>query len=220
MLRTRSAVLGLALLVSGACVGRGCFQSQTPPYPQWQRVTEADGREYRVVERGAYRAFYDPSGRPQRIEFDSNDDGKADHIAYHDGAEKAQRLEIDTDFDGRIDRWEHYDREGRLLKVGSSRRGGTPERWAHLGPDSLPVRMEYDSDRDGRIERVEVFEAGRLVRVETDADRDGRVDRWQDWRSGLLGAEDFDTDGDGKPDRRLRYGTNGEVETFEPLKKE
>ena len=110
--------------------------------------------------------------------------------------------------------------EGRLLKVGSSVRGSRPDRWAFLGPEGLASRVEYDGDGDGKVDRVEILEQGRLVRVEVDADRDGRLDRWQDWRSGVLSAEELDTDGDGIPDQRLLYGTNGKVETVEPLRNE
>jgi len=186
----------MLLAASAACGGRGCTTQETSPFPDWRRVKGADGKEYRLVERGAYRAYYDPAGSLQRIEFDSNGDGRPDHFAHHDGAPRARLLEIDTSFDGKINRWEHYDSEGRLVKVGSSTLGGRPERWAHLGDDGLPVRVEHDADRDGRL------------------------DRWQDWHSGVLAYEDLDTDGDGVPDRRLRYGTNGEVETLEPLKHE
>ena len=221
--RMRSAtrsLLVMLLVASAACAGRSCTTQDASPFPGWRRVKGADGQEYRLVERGAYRAYYDPAGRLQRIEYDSNGDGRPDHFAHHDGAPRARLLEVDTSFDGKINRWEHYDSEGRLVKVGSSTLGERPERWAHLGNDGLPVKVEHDADRDGNVERVEVLLNGRLVRVEVDADRDGRLDRWQDWHSGVLAFEDLDTDGDGKPDRRLRYGTSGEVETLEPLKHE
>jgi hypothetical protein len=220
MPRARLAVVAFAVLAHLACGDQEAVQTEPAPYPKWRRATDPDGRELRIVERGAYRAVYDSAGDLLRIEYDSNGDGRPDHFAHHDGAPKARLLEIDTDYDGTINRWEHYDPDGRLVKVGSSRRGETPDRWAYLGPDGLASRMEYDSDGDGRVDRVEVLEQGRLVRVEVDADRDGRLDRWQDWRSGVLSAEELDTNGDGKPDRRLLYGTSGNVETVEPLRDE
>jgi hypothetical protein len=220
MPRLDVAFLALVVFMHPGCSDGDGPRGAPKPYAKWRRVTEPGGKELRVVERGAYRALYSPGGELQRIEYDSNDDGRADHIAYHDGAPRARLIEIDTDHDGEVNRWEHYDAEGRLIKVGSSRRGGKPDRWAFLGPDGLASRMEYDSDSDGRVDRIEVLEQGRLVRVEVDVDRDGKIDRWQDWRTGVLSAEELDTDGDGEPDRRLLYGTGGNVETVEPLQNE
>jgi hypothetical protein len=208
----------LLLLGLSACGDGSCLYSSRGPSPEWTRTVGEDGVEYRLVERGPYSAYYDTSGRLQRIEFDSNGDGRPDNIAHHDGAERARLLEVDTDFDGSFDRFEHYDETGRLVKVGSAPRGrSVPERWAYPGPDGLPTRMEYDADGDGRVERAEVFEAGRIVAVEVDSDRDGRIDRWQDWRSGILASEEFDTDADGKPDRRLSYDAGGKVAGVEAL---
>jgi hypothetical protein len=214
--RILATVLLLALAV--ACDEGSCLYTKPGRSAEWTRVKGEDGSELRLVERGPYRAYYDAAGRLQRIEFDSNGDGRPDNIAHHDGAERARLLEVDTNFDGTFDRWEHYDEEGRLVKVGVALGGTAPQRWSYLGPDGLPNRIEYDSDSDGRPERVEVFEAGRIVAVEVDSDRDGRIDRWQDWRTGILSFEDFDSDGDGRPDRRLHYDAGGKVRGIEKLK--
>ena len=217
-MRERAAWLALLILVvTTACSGPGCFYGEATNLPEWRAVKGENGVEYRLVERGAYKLYYDLAGRLDRIEFDSNNDGRADYVARHEGAPKARLLEIDTDHDGRMDRWEFYDEAGELVKIGYSTGGDQPDHWAHLGPDGLPTKMEYDSDGDGRVDRAELFEAARLVRVELDTDRDGRIDRWMDWRSGILDFEDIDTDGDGRPDRRLRYNAAGEVEALEPL---
>jgi hypothetical protein len=202
--RARQVALVALTLVALACGGR----AGQPP-GQLPVVRGADGRTYTLLDKGAYKAFYDSWGRLVRIEYDSNGDGKPDYIAHHDGAKTPRLIEVDEDFDGNTDRWESYSPEGRLLKVGVSRHGHGPDLWNVLGPDGQPARREYDDDGDGRVERSEVLSAGRVVRVEIDADHDGRTDRWQDWRAGQLVAEDLDTNGDGRPDRRLRYGAGG-----------
>lgn len=212
MSRTRGlAALALALLAAG-CGGRGGLPPGRPA-----RVKAADGREYYLVDKGRYKAYYDPWGRLARIEYDSNGDGRADQISHHGGSKTPHLIEVDENFDGTIDRWEDYDKAGKLLKVGTSRRGGVPDVWTFPGPDGQPSRKEYDDDHDGRIDRVDVFEGGRLVRVELDSDRDGRIDRWQRWEAGRLAAEELDTDGDGRPDRRLGYDSKGKVAGLEKL---
>ncbi len=206
----RALLAGTFLLA--ACGGRGGTPPDVPPV-----VRGPDGKPYRLVVKGPYAAYYDPWGQLDRIERDSNGDGKPDQIAHYDGAKTAHLLEVDEDFDGRIDRWEDYDAAGKLLKVGVSRRGRGPDLWTVPGPSGVPWRKEYDEDGDGKVDRIEILEAGRVVRVEIDGNRDGRIDRWQEWRNGRLVAEDLDTDGDGKPDRRLRYGAAGQVVGLEPL---
>ena len=209
-------VVAVTLAWVTGCSGRGC-PSGAPSAPAWRVVTADDGTEYRLVERGRYRTYYDMGGALERIEYDSDADGRADHVAHFDGADVPRLLEVDSNLDGAVDRWEHYDAAGELVKVGYSDSGAQAERWAYPDADGLPQRMEYDSDGDQRVDRAEVFDQGRLVRVEVDSDRDGQMDRWQDWRSGILGSEDVDTDADGKPDVRLRYDAGGSVNALEPL---
>ncbi len=198
-----------------ACGGRGGLPPEIPPL-----VKGPDGIEYRLVQKGPYKAFYDVWGRLDRIEYDQNGDGRADHIAHHEGAKTPHLIDVDEDFDGKVDRWEDYDKDGALVKVGASRRGKGPDMWAVPERAGSPARKEFDDDGDGKIDRVETLDAGgRIVKVEVDADRDGRLDRWQEWRGGRLLAEELDTNGDGKPDRRLAYDARGSVRAIEPLRR-
>jgi len=208
----RRLALGAALALSG-CGGLGGQPPASLPM-----VRGADGREYLLLDRGAYKAFYDTRGRLERIEYDSNADGRPDQIARHDGSKLPRTIEIDEDFDGRVDRFESYDGEGRLLKVGMSRRQGAADVWSVLGPGGEAVKREYDDDGDGRVERAEILQAGRVARIEVDGDRDGRIDRWQDWSSGRLASEELDTDRDGRADRRLLYLPDGTLQGVEPLR--
>lgn len=208
---SRLSLLLLAALAA-ACGGLG-----GQPQARLPVIQGADGREYQVLDRGAYKAYYGPDDKLERIEYDSNGDGRPDQTAYHHGRKLPDLIEVDEDFDGRTDRWEEYDAQGRLTRVGASRRGGKPDLWQVLGPDNQPARREYDEDGDGRVDRSELLSAGRLARLEIDSDRDGRVDRWQEWREGRLVGEDLDTDGDGRPDRRLSYGAGGRLQGLERL---
>jgi len=209
------AVFGFCWL-GAACGGRGGLPPDLPP-----RVKGPDGREYLLLDRGPYKGFYDQWGRLQRIEYDSNNDGKPDYIAIHDGEKSPHLLQVDEDFDGLTDRWEEYDPAGILTKVGLSRRhSGSPDLWITPGPGDLPALKEYDENGDMRVDRRELFRGGLIVKVEIDSDNDGKIDRWQDWSTGRLSSEGLDTNADGKPDRRVVYGDKGRVLKLESISSE
>src|SRR5258708_34181677 len=94
---------GMSLFVAGCGSGPGRSLEGAPV------LKGPDGREYRVLSKGRYKAFYDASGHVDRLEFDSNGDGKTDQVAFYDGASSPRRVEIDSNFDGKTDRWESYD---------------------------------------------------------------------------------------------------------------
>jgi hypothetical protein len=213
--------LGRIWILTAALLGTGCaghcgalggLPPERPPI-----LKGPDGSVYHLVGRGPYKAFYDRWGRLQRLEYDQNGDGRADRIAHYDGTRFPRTIEVDEDFDGVFDRWEDYDDAGRLVKVGTSRRGHGPDMWTALNQQGEPVRREYDDDGDGRPERFEYLQRGQVIRVELDTDRDGRIDRWQEWRAGRLISEEVDTDGDGRPDQRIRYGEGGNVLGLEAI---
>jgi hypothetical protein len=203
----------LAASCAGQCGARGGLPPGRPP-----TVTGPDGEKYHLVDKGAYKAFYDAWGRLQRIEYDSNGDGRPDHIALHAGKHHPYEIDVDADFDGKTDRWELYDDEGKLVKIGTARAPGlAPNLWTSAGAPGQPERREHDEDGDGRMERVEISREGKVAEVEVDGDRDGRIDRWQRWENGRLVAEDLDTDRDGKADRTVRYDPRGKVLALEPI---
>jgi hypothetical protein len=104
----------------------------------------------------------------------------------------AIRAQIDTDGDGVADRWEYYGPDGRVAKVGSSRRSpGKPDTWSYPDGFGGVGRREYDDDGDGIAERAE------------------------DLLDGVVVAEELDTDGDGRRDRRLVRGPSGAIERIE-----
>jgi hypothetical protein len=215
---TRRIFLVLPALCVAACSMRSCAEPAGLAPDLSPVLKGPDGVEYYLLDRGRFKAYYDASGRLQRIEYDSNGDGRPDVIAYHDGAKSPHLLEIDENFDGKIDRWEDYDPSGILVKVGVSRRGTErPDMWTFPGPGGLPARKEYDDNGDGLVDRVEIYTAGQLVKVELDTSGDGQMHRWQEWRDGHLLTEEFDIDGDGKPDRRIRYAKNGRIEVIEKI---
>lgn len=218
MSRRASKGVWLALaLAAGACSERACGGRGGLPPASLPLVDRGDGR-YRLLDKGAWKGFYDAQGRIAIVEYDSDGDGRADHIAHYDQGRQIRLIEVDEDRDAWVDRWEHYDAAGVLEKVGRWRRErGRPDEWTYRAADGRPARIEYDDDRDGRPERADVYRDGALVRVETDSDGSGRPDRWQAWDRGRLTAEELDTDGDGRPDRRLVFGPRASLLRVERL---
>jgi hypothetical protein len=210
-------LVALVASVASASCQRACGGlGGRPPAPL--PIVKEGANTYRVLDKGAYKAYYDSLGQLVRILHDSNGDGRPDRIAHYKDGKTIDLIEIDQDGDGWIDRWEHYDGTGRLLKLGQWRVSrGKEDTWTTLGPDAEPARVEYDDDGDGVVDRAEVLREGKVVGIEIDADRDGRIDRFQAWEKGRLLREDFDTDGDGKPDRRITHDVRGRVLSSLPL---
>jgi len=216
----RRAGLTVALALAAlalACSGRSCGGRGGLP-PEGLALVKRGDVQYRLLDRGAWKGYYDGQGRIRLIEYDSNGDGRPDYIVHYDEERRIRLIEVDEDNDAWVDRWEYYDAAGVLEKVGRWRRQkGHVDEWTFRGPDGRPSRIEYDDDGDGKPERADVFENGLVVRVELDSDRDGRFDRWQYWQRGRLVAEELDTDGDGRPDRRLVFGARGRLLRLERL---
>jgi hypothetical protein len=203
----KAAPLVVLVLAFAACGERACGGLGGLPPAAMPVVKRGDGREYRLLDRGAWKGYYDAQGRIRVAEYDSNGDGRPDYIAHYDENRQIRLIEVDEDHDSWVDRFEYYNAAGILEKVGRCRKQrGRADEWTYRAPDGRPARIEYDDDGDGKPERAEVLKDGALVGIEIDSDRDGRVDRWQHWEKGRLVSEEIDSDGDGKPDRRLVFG--------------
>ena len=90
------------------------------------------------VDEWTYRA---PDGRPSRIEYDDDGDGKPERAeVMKEGA--LVRIEMDTDRDGRPDRWQDWD-HGRIVSEEIDTNGdGKPDRRLVFGPKARLLRVE------------------------------------------------------------------------------
>ncbi|HUL78284.1 MAG TPA: hypothetical protein VL691_13555, partial [Vicinamibacteria bacterium] len=136
MRRARRALLLLGAVLATACGGRGCIgRGGLPPEPL-PTVKRSDGREYRVLDKGAWKGYYDREGRLAIVEYDSDGDGRPDYIAHYDEQRQIRLIEVDEDHDGWVDRFEYYDAAGHLEKVGRWRKQrGRADEWTYRGPD-------------------------------------------------------------------------------------
>ncbi|MFB3855235.1 MAG: hypothetical protein ACE148_15630 [Vicinamibacterales bacterium] len=136
---------------------------------------------------GTVKPVYTDAGRLERLEQDTNADGRIDTWVYMEGP-RAVRAEVDENGDQKVDRWEYY------VPV-----PGKPAAQVVL------ERVERAPDGDGKITRKEFYENGEFARVEEDTDRDGRTDKWETYAGGALQMVMLDTAGAGRPTRRLTY---------------
>ena len=212
----RAAAIAAAALAA-ACGDRACGGRGGLPPGALPAVKRGD-TEYQLLDKGAWKGYYDSQGRIAVVEYDSNGDGRADYIAHYDERRQIRLIEVDEDHDAWVDRFEYYDAAGILEKVGRWRKQrGRADEWTYRAPDGRPARIEYDDDGDGVPERAEVLKDGAVVGIEIDSDRNGKPDRWQTWERGRLVGEELDTDGDGKPDRRLVFGPRARLLRVERL---
>jgi len=156
------------------------------------------------------------TGKLTQLTFDRNHNGKIDTWTDMDGTRPVMSR-IDLNEDGKIDRWEYYDAEGKLLKVGFSRKDdGKPDAWAFAGPDGRVSRIEISSTGDEKkIDRWEHYDparvgkngdtSGALVSAEEDAKGRGRPDKWETYENGAIKSVGLDEAGVGYPTRQLIY---------------
>lgn len=151
-------------------------------------------------------ATYDQTtGKLSRLTMDATKDGKPNITSYMKGS-KFERIEIDTNEDGKIDRWEYYGPDQKLQRVGYSRSNdGIVDAWTVQGIDGATERVEVSTKRNGKANRTEFYEKGALTRAEEDTDGDGGVDKWERYESGALVTVSFDTEKSGKPTTTIDY---------------
>jgi hypothetical protein len=165
---------------------------------------------------GIIPAYDKETGKLQRLDYDSDKDGRVDTVSYMDG-QKVVRIEIDKNQDGQVERWEHYDQNQKLERVGFSRSNdGKEDAWSYQGSDGTITRIDVSAARDGKVSRREFYEKEVLVRAEeTDPSTAGdtwKPSRWEAYDpSGRLVSAAFDSTGRGTPDRRLIYDADGTV---------
>ena len=171
--------------------------------------TSCADRERERLEATTKATYDERTGRLTELTSDANKNGRIDTWTEMDG-HRPLRSRIDRNEDGRVDRWEYYDADGRLTKVGFSRRdNGAPDAWAEPGPDGRISRVLVSSTGvETKIDRWETYDAAApdvLSAVEEDTNADGRPDKWETYAGGTLQTAAFDENADGRPDRRLTY---------------
>lgn len=185
--RSRAAAFGLGVALLGACGSPSQGARLAPEYNP-------------------------DTGQLERLAYDANQNGVAESVSFFRGS-RIERIEVDVDEDGRVDRWEHYGADGRLVKVGFSRRtDGRENAWSFADAAGAIQRIEIAAGDDPtRVTRTEYFEREALVRAEEDTDADGRVDKWEWYEQGRLARLAFSEPG-GATRQEISYAADGSVQ--------
>ncbi len=171
-----------------------------------------DGRPDRWVER-------DARGRLAYVRDDRNHDGAPDRTEiYVEG--RLNRIDYDSDGDGRYDTVDQVNPEGVVVMILTDRNWNTlPERWVQLNARRQVASEWIDANEDSTPERYRSFDpAGRLTEEGVDDDGDGLYEvnrtfntRWPP-SAGPLRVE-RDDDRDGIFERRETYTIDGRLRT-------
>jgi hypothetical protein len=177
----------------------GAAQPSAPGLADRVRDRDGDGRP-------DLWSYHDANGRPTRELLDENGDGTPDRTVWYDAASgQEQRIEEDTNLDGRVDSWVELRAGQPARQRRDTNYDGMADSWSFYR-DGVLVRQEEDPDGDGFRNRVVLYDAGRIVREREDDDGDGRVERVTHYdASERVARRDEDTDGDGLVDVRSIY---------------
>ena len=181
---------GASVFTVFACLLVGALAGAAMVWTLYNRPSQGTDIDHdgdgRIDER-----VYLAGDRIQRIEYDRNNDAKADQVLRYDGTGNLEVIESDDDFDGgyeRLDRFRH----------------NQPERWA------------ADDGLDRTIDRRGEYAMGVLFREEW-LDAKGNVVKSIRYDNGLPVSGEFDSDGDGRLETARRYDRRGEIMASEPL---
>jgi len=232
------AAIGALLAVGALGFVGGWLARERRVVPAVAVTTEdrnRDGRVDRWVER-------DARGRLANVRDDRDHDGVPDRTEiYVDG--RLNRIDYDSDGDGRYDSTDQVNPEGVVVMIMTDRNWNTlPERWVQLNARRQVASEWIDANEDSTPERYRSFDAaGRLteegvdddgdglyelnrtfntrwpptagpLRVERDDDRDGIFERRETYtQGGRLRTVNDDSDGDSVRDRIAVYRPDGSV---------
>jgi antitoxin component YwqK of YwqJK toxin-antitoxin module len=142
---------------------------------------------------------------------DNNKDGKADVRIYFNAKEEKDRVESDTDLDGKTDTWEYY-LNGELARVEKDDEGTGKVSLKVFYKNGKKCRLIRDKDNDGRFEITQWFNKSQWSMVmELDADGDGNPEGRYCYQESILRLKEIDEDSDGNLDLREHYNAQGKL---------
>lgn len=159
-LLSSARVVGGCLALAVFAVACGSQPSSTSVVPKYNRDT----------------------GKLTSIEVDRDKDGRFEARAFMDGT-RIQRIEIDSNADGKPERWEYYGPAGTaggesviVRAEEASETTGKVSRWEYFEQGTI-ARVEEDVDEDGRVDKWEQYRAGTLAFVDLDLSGSGKPER-------------------------------------------
>jgi antitoxin component YwqK of YwqJK toxin-antitoxin module len=171
----------------------------------------------------------------ERIERDTDKDGKIDQVRVLGQRGVLLRVESDSDHDGRMDRFQYYEKD-ELVKLGRDMDGDgktdvtdyfengkrcRQERQNTRGRivvlttfdgNEVPRLMKKDSRERGFFDMIHTFEKGELKTLEQDPDGDGKINITTTYAHNQPVRKIADSNGDGKPEAEVFYDAKGQPE--------
>jgi hypothetical protein len=116
--------------------------------------------------------------KPKVVKVDRNYDGVAERTEFYDDQGVIQRVEVDTDADGKTDEWVSYEKGVAVKGEKDLNKDGKPDTAMIYDVKGVIIRTETDANGDGKIDEWVYYADGVPVKAEKDTNNDGKVDTW------------------------------------------
>ena len=116
--------------------------------------------------------------KPKTIKVDRNYDGIAERIEVYDDKGLIQRVEVDSDADGKVDEWVYYEKGVAVKGEKDLNKDGKADTAMIYDVKGVIIRTEADANGDGRIDEWVFYTNGVPVKAEKDINGDGKIDTW------------------------------------------
>jgi antitoxin component YwqK of YwqJK toxin-antitoxin module len=159
------------------------------------------------------------NGKIRRQTEDRNQDGKPDITTWFDEKGKKERIESDTNLNGKIDTWQYYEAD-RLTRMEKDEKGNGSINLKVFYSNGKKCRVIMDRDNDGLFEITQRFDESPWSMVmELDADGDKHPEARYCYEKGVLRLKEIDKDRDGNPDLMHHYNAEGKLTKTREMRK-
>ena len=116
--------------------------------------------------------------KPKEIKIDRNYDGVAERTEIYDEKGLVQRVEADSNNDGKIDEWVYYEKGVAVKGEKDLNKDAKADTAMIYDTKGVIIRTETDSNSDGKIDEWVYYVSGAPSRAEKDTNHDGKIDTW------------------------------------------
>jgi hypothetical protein len=116
--------------------------------------------------------------KPKEIKIDRNFDGVAERTEVYDDKGFIQRVEVDSDADGKVDEWVYYEKGVAVKGEKDTNKDGKADTTMFYDAKGVVIRTETDVNGDGKVDEWVFYANGVPVKAEKDTNNDGKVDTW------------------------------------------
>ncbi|MFP4040305.1 MAG: hypothetical protein ACLFS7_07155 [Desulfosudaceae bacterium] len=162
--------------------------------------TTDDGRVDQIV-------YFDPRGKIELVEIDSNNDGVMDRYQYYQ-QETLARVERDTDHDGNLD-CQDYFKKGKRVRQKRLNPDGNVDQVIEFNDSEQPQMMKKDTTGSGTFDTFYDFTDGKLASVRRDSNENGVINVRTTYADDKPVKRTVDEDENGRPEQIIFYNAEG-----------